>query len=147
MDDELKKPEGYAENKNSLTYGSSRLDPPITLIDYAKEIEKADNSIKMRVDHKLKVIVKQIKSLQDEAKKILEEAEEDMKLHNVKCSFKKVPGEILHLYIKDDGDMYFSRLSPAEKIGGSANQYLGSYKMNLDHSFERVEGDEYNDEE
>ena len=126
------------ENKAFLEYPIRTLDPPISIVDRAKEIEKADQWIQAGVNQKLDVILKQIRSLQNLAKEIIEKAEEDAKLHRTSCNFEKKPGMILHLYERPTGEKYFSLLSP-EEWGTPPHKFLGSYKLNVDMSFERID--------
>ncbi|GIX40903.1 MAG: hypothetical protein KatS3mg129_0636 [Leptospiraceae bacterium] len=126
------------KDKAFLNYPVRTLDPPISIVDRAKEIEKADEWLKAGVNQKLDIILKQIQSLQKQAKEIILKAEEDAKLHRVKCNFEKKPGMILHLYEKPNGEQYFSLLSP-EEWGTPPHKFLGTYKLNLDMSFEKIE--------
>lgn len=130
--------EPVVEGKAFLEYPVRRLDPPISIVNRAKEIEMADTWIKTGVNQKLDLILKQIQSLQKQAKEIIEKAEEDAKLHRISCNFEKKPGMILHLYEKPSKEKYFSLLSP-EEWGNPPHKYLGSYKLNLDMSFERLD--------
>jgi len=129
--------EPVVENKAFLEYPIRTLDPPISIVDRAKEIEKADQWLKAGVSQKLDLILKQIKSLQEQAKEILQKAEEDARLHRILCNFEKKPGMILHLYKKQNGEEYFSLLSP-EEWGNPPHQFLGSFKLNIDMSFEKI---------
>jgi Protein of unknown function (DUF2452). len=45
---------------------------------------------------------------------------------------------ILHLYERPTGEKYFSLLSP-EEWGTPPHKFLGSYKLNVDMSFERID--------
>lgn len=133
------KKEPVVENKNSLAYGSRTMDPAITLVDRALEIEKADETIKSHVHSKLELIGKQIKALQQEAQAILETAETDAKLHRVKCNFEKRIGDPLHLYEKNGSELYFSKLSPSEWNNNPPHKFIGSYIMHADRSFKKIE--------
>lgn len=62
------------------------------------------------------MILDQIKFLQAQAKKILEESEHSMNLHKAACNFRKVPGNIYHLYQRESGQNYLSMLSPEVKV-------------------------------
>lgn len=131
------KKEAEVENKAFLPYPVRTLDPKITLIDRAKEIEQADLWIKTGVNQKLDMILKQIRFLQEQAKEILKKAEEDAYLHRVTCHFEKKPGMILHLYEKNNGEKYFSILSP-EEWGKPPHKYIASYLLKEDMSFEKL---------
>lgn len=125
------------KEKAFLPYPTKTLDPPFSLVDKAKEIEKADLWVQNSVNQKLNLILEQIRILQEKAKEIIAKAEEDSQLHRIQCNFEKKPGMILHLYAKENSTLYFSLLSP-EEWGTPPHQYLGSYKLNLDMSFEKI---------
>lgn len=82
------------------------------IVALANQIQHADDAIKNNATGKLALILEQIKFLQGQAKKILEDSEENTGLHHVACNFKKIPGNIYHLYKKESGQTYFSMLSP-----------------------------------
>lgn len=126
---------------HSLTYGTSRLAPPIRLVDRAKEIELAEESVQLHVHGKMEVIAKQIRALKAEAEILLQNAQKDIELHKVKCHFEKKAGQALHLYEKKEGN-YFSLLSPAEWGGSPPHRFVASYIMNPDRSFTEVTEDE-----
>lgn len=127
--------ENQDKSQRSLTYGTSRLAPAIRLVDRAKEIELAHESIKSHTHGKLDLILKQIRHLQQEANSILEQASIDAELHAVKCNFEKKIDQPYHLYEKDDGNKYFSFVSPDEWGGNPPHKFIASYVMKSDRSF------------
>ncbi|TGL48736.1 DUF2452 domain-containing protein [Leptospira kemamanensis] len=100
---------------HSLTYGTSRLAPAISLVDRAKEI----------------------RALKEEAELILQQAEKDIELHKAKCQFEKKPGQMIYLYAKESGD-YFSLLSPNEWGNKPPHPFKAAYMMNPDRSFTEI---------
>jgi len=58
------------------------------------------------------MIAEQVHFLQQQAHKVLLEANENLKLHHAACNFRKIPGHIYHLYERSSGQRYFSMLSP-----------------------------------
>ncbi|XDD47837.1 DUF2452 domain-containing protein [Leptospira sp. WS39.C2] len=129
--------EEVLSNHHSLTYGTSRLAPAISLVDRAKEIELAEESVKLHVHGKLEVIAKQIRALKLEADLILQQAEKDIELHKAKCQFEKKPGQLIYLYSKQGGD-YFSLLSPSEWGGNPPHPFKAAYTLNPDRSFTEI---------
>lgn len=125
-------------NKRSLTYGTSRMDPPIQLVDRLKEIESAHEFIQTQTHSKLELILKQIRNLQLEAQKIIEKSIRDAELHSIPCQFEKKIGGIYHLYQRPDGTKYFSMLSPEDWNNNPPHLFLGSYELKPDRSFEEV---------
>jgi hypothetical protein len=120
-------------------YPLSRLAPSFELVDIAREIQEADRLLGAVVGGQLQVIADQIRALQDQAHALMKRAEVDAKLHRAACTLKKRPGHIYHLYRRSEDDAYFSLLSPAEWGGQPPHPYDGSYRLELDLSFTRVD--------
>lgn len=125
----------YRGPAHSAPYPTSRLAPPIALVDLAREIGAADAMVNARLTAKLEVIAEQIRALQAEARKALEEARRDQDLHRAECRFKRVPGRTYHLYVREDGRRYFSMLAPQEWGGATPHAYLGPYRLGHDLSW------------
>lgn len=127
---------GHHHGESSTApYPTSRLAPQVELVDLARQISEADAMVNTRVSAKLKVIADQIKSLQAEARMVLEEAQLDQDLHRAECNFKRIPGKVYHLYQKAGGQIYFSMLSPDDWQGRSPHQYINSYRLEADMSW------------
>ncbi|MEJ2143281.1 MAG: DUF2452 domain-containing protein [Gammaproteobacteria bacterium] len=120
---------------NNLPYAASRLGANIELVDIAREIAQADAMISTRVSAKLRVIADQIRHLQQEARGILEETRRDQQLHHAECNFKRLPGKTYHLYEKNNGQLYFSMLSPNEWGGAPPHPFIGSFRLENDMSW------------
>lgn len=116
-------------------YPVSRLAPAVELLDLAKEIAHADEMINGRVTAKLQVIADQVKSLQAQARKILEDARRDQHLNHAKCAFKRIPGCTYHLYARPNGDLEFSMLSPRDWGGTPPCRFQGSFRLESDMSW------------
>lgn len=113
---------------------------PDDLVELARQIQTADIQIKNTACSKLSVIAEQVKFLQQQAQKILEEAANSKELHcDAACNFKKVPGKIYHLYQRESGQRYFSMLSPQEWGTGLKDTYLDSYRLEFDMSWTPVD--------
>jgi hypothetical protein len=121
------------------TYPVSRLSPSFALVDVAREIEQADKLLGAVVGGQLEVIAEQIRSLQDRARELLDRAREASELHRVACNFKKRPGAIYHLYRRMNGERYFSMLSPDEWRGAPPHDFEGSFRLELDSGWTRVD--------
>ncbi|XP_055640429.1 uncharacterized protein C1orf50 homolog [Toxorhynchites rutilus septentrionalis] len=110
------------------------------IVELAKEIQASDIQVKNNACAKLLVIAEQVRFLQEQARKILEETQSAQDLHHAACNFKKIPGNIYHLYKRESGQRYFSMLSPAEWGTSAINQsYVGSYRLEHDLSWTAVE--------
>lgn len=120
-------------------YPLSRLAPAHDLVDVAKRIADADAMIGAVASGKLGVIAEQIRALQDEARRILEETRRDLDLHRARCAFVRRPGQTYHLYRREGGELWFSMIAPDEWRGASGSEFAGSYRLELDQSWTRVD--------
>lgn len=132
-------PSGELVSMRAVPFPTSRLAARIDLVDMAREIEKADQALGLVVGAKLEVIRDQMRALQEEARKLLEEAELSTRLQRAKCNFRKIPGKVYHLYRRVDGELYFSMLSPDEWGGTPPHVFEGSYKVEIDSSLRPLE--------
>jgi hypothetical protein len=123
----------------AVPYPMSRLAPRFDLVDLAAEIARADETVSLVASSKLDVIRKQILALQEEARAVLDEAARAARLHRARCTFVKRPGHVYHLYRRGEDELYFSMLAPAEWGGSPPHAYEGSYRLENDQSFTRVE--------
>jgi ribosomal protein L37E len=121
--------------ERSAPYPVSRLAPAVELVDLAKSISDADKTIRNHATGKLSVIARQIKSLQDEAKQILQQAQRDQKLHRAHCNCQRIVGKTYHLYRDDCGECYFSLLSPDDWQGQPPHKHEGAYRLESDMSW------------
>ena len=116
-------------------YPLSRLSAKVDLIDMAREIQAADSLLSAVAAGKLESIARQIRALQQEAARTLEEARLDAELHRASCNFKKIPGKIYHLYRRTPSEPYFSQLSPDDWGGKPPHAYVGSFRLEADMRF------------
>ncbi len=121
-------------------YPVSRLAAPVTLVDLAREIDRADRLLASHVEGKLAVIARQIRNLQEEAREILDKVRRDQELHRARCAFRRRVGQTYFLYRKEDGSLWFSMLSPEEWGGGLADRFEGAYRLETDMSWTPVHG-------
>jgi hypothetical protein len=133
------KPILHQGGDRSSPYPVSRLAPAFQAPDLAGEVERAESMLSARTSAKLRVIADQIKSLQEEARKVLEEAHDEHALTHAECAFKRLPGKIYHLYQRADGSRYFSMLSPDDWRGDPPHPYLASYRLENDYSWTPLE--------
>lgn len=112
---------------------------PNDLVALAMEIQKADNFVKANACNKLQIIAEQMKFLQKQAENVLLEAKQNTYLHHAACNFRKQPGHVYHVYLRESGQTYFSMLSPEEwGDNGPPHIYKGSYRLEHDHSWTPV---------
>jgi hypothetical protein len=113
-------------------YPLSRLSAPHDLIDVAREIQRADATLTAVVGAQLETIARQIRGLQEEARRVLEAAQRDAELHRAVCRFKKIPGRVYHLYERPSGERYFSLLSRADWNDRPPHAFAGSFRLEAD---------------
>ncbi|KAM6371437.1 LOW QUALITY PROTEIN: uncharacterized protein C1orf50 homolog [Pluvialis apricaria] len=125
---------------------AARVGDPGDLVALARQVQKADDFIRANACNKLTVIAEQIRYLQEQARKVLDEANRDADLHHVACNLVKKPGNIYYMYRRESGQRYFSILSPKE-WGTSPHEFLGAYKLQHDMSWTPFEDIERRDAE
>lgn len=136
-DKELKRfaGEAHAGSDNTAPYPVSRMAPSVELVDLAREIERADDMLGATATARLRVIADQVKALQSEARKVLEQTRRDQDLHRAQCNFKRIPGRVYHLYRRGDGRLLFSMLAPDDWGGTPPYAFEGSYRLENDMSW------------
>jgi hypothetical protein len=132
----------YDGPSHSAPYGLSRMAPAYDLVDVAAQIQKADETLATMTGGKLAVIAEQIAQLQEQARVLLERARRDAELHRARCNFEKKPGGVYHLYRKEDGAVWFSLIAPDEWPRAQSQAFEGSYRLELDMSFTRIDVEE-----
>lgn len=120
---------------HSAPYPLSRLAPAFHDPDLASEVAQAEALLGARTMAKLGVIAEQIQSLQQAARRVLDEAREERALNHAQCAFRRIPGHTYHLYRKVDGGCYFSMLSPSDWRGRPPHPFVGSYRLGIDWSW------------
>ncbi|CAH6790784.1 uncharacterized protein C1orf50 homolog [Phodopus roborovskii] len=126
-------------------YHTNRVGDPLDLVALAEQVQKADEFIRANATNKLTVIAEQIQHLQEQARKVLEDARRDADLHHVACNMVKKPGNIYYLYQRESGQQYFSIISPGEWGAGCPHDFLGAYKLQHDLSWTPYEDIEKQD--
>ncbi|MBK1702074.1 DUF2452 domain-containing protein [Thiococcus pfennigii] len=125
--------------EHSAPYPTSRLAPAFQAPELAAEIARAEGLLGARTGAKLRVIADQIKALQAEARKVLDEAREEQALTHAECHFKRRPGQVYHLYRRADGRTFFSMLSPTDWGETPPHAFVGSYRLENDYSWTPAE--------
>ncbi|KAM7139038.1 uncharacterized protein C1orf50 homolog isoform 1-T1 [Macrochelys suwanniensis] len=120
---------------------------PGELVALAQQVQQADEFIRANACNRLTVIAEQIRYLQEQARKVLDEANRDADLHHVSCNIVKKPGNIYYLYRRESGQRYFSILSPKEWGTSCPHEFLGAYKLQHDMSWTSSENIEKRDAE
>ncbi|KAM5161636.1 uncharacterized protein C1orf50 homolog [Callospermophilus lateralis] len=126
-------------------YHTHRVGDPLDLVALAEQVQKADEFIRANATNKLTVIAEQIQYLQEQARKVLEDAHRDADLHRAACNMVKKPGNIYYLYKRESGQQYFSIISPKEWGTSCPHDFLGAYKLQHDLSWTPYEDIEKQD--
>ena len=91
---------------------SGKIRSQFDLVELAGEIQKADKFTRATAGSKLSVIAEQVRFLQEQARKILEEAQKDKEINHMACNFKRIPGKLYYIYTRPNGKNYMSMISP-----------------------------------
>jgi hypothetical protein len=129
----------YRGPAHAAPYPTSRLSPPIELVDLARVVAGADALLNVQASARLRVIADQIRALQAEARKVLEETRRNQELHRATCHFRRTPGRIYHLYERPGGELELSMLSPADWGGRPPHRCAGSYRLEPDMTWTPAE--------
>ncbi|KAF7648084.1 hypothetical protein LDENG_00162340 [Lucifuga dentata] len=129
------------------SYQTTRVGDPMDLVSLAAQVQKGNEFIKANACNKLTVIADQIRYLQEQARKVLEEARRDADLHHAACNIVKKPGNMYYLYQRESGQKYFSIISPQEWGPSCPHQFVGAYKLHHDMSWSSAEQVEKRDAE
>ncbi|KAM9859527.1 uncharacterized protein C1orf50 homolog [Aulostomus maculatus] len=121
------------------SYQTTRVGDPMDLVALAAQVQKGDDFIKANACNKLTVIADQIRYLQEQARKVLEEAKRDADLHHAACNIVKKPGNMYYLYQRSSGQKYFSIISPKEWGPSCPHQFVGAFKLQHDMSWSPVD--------
>jgi len=117
------------------------------LVELAKAVQKADEFTKANAGNKLTVIADQIRYLQEQARKVLEDARKNASLHHAACNLVKRPGTMYYLYERDSGQAYLSIVSPEEWGASCPHLFLGAYRLEYDQSWTEIKDVEKKDAE
>merc|ERR1712142_1171141 len=106
------------------------------LVELAEQVQKADQFTRATAGSKLTVIAEQVRFLQEQARKVLEEARLNALLHKTSCNFKKIPGKTYYVYKqrKNPDDEFLSMISP-EEWGSSGPEFVAGYRLEYDMSW------------
>jgi hypothetical protein len=132
-------PGRYDGPARAAPYPLQRTAPAYDLVDMAAQIQRADETLVVVTEGKLGLIAAQIERLRAEAHALLDKARRDAELHRARCNFEKRAGGVYHLYRKNDGELWFSRLAPEEWVTPQPQSFEGTFRLELDMSFTRVD--------
>merc|ERR1711973_279703 len=106
------------------------------LVELAAQVEKADQFTRATAGSKLTVIAEQVRFLQEQARKVLEDARMNGLLHKTSCNFKKIPGKTYYVYKqrKHPDQEMLSMISP-EEWGPSGPEFVAGYRLEHDMSW------------
>lgn len=128
-------------------YQTTRVGDPTDLVALATQVQKGDEFIRANACNRLTVIADQIKYLQEQARKVLDDAKKDADLHHAACNMVKKPGNMYYLYLRPSGQRYFSIISPQEWGPSCPHQFIGAYKLQYDMSWTPIEDVDKKDSE
>jgi len=106
------------------------------LMELAEQVQKADQFTRAVAGSKLSVIAEQVRFLQEQARKVLEEARLNNLINKTACNFKKVPGKTYYIYKqrKNPDEEMLSMISP-EEWGPGGPEFVAGYRLEFDMSW------------
>merc|ERR1712156_650197 len=113
---------------------SGKIRSQFDLVELAGEIQTADKFTRATAGSKLSVIAEQVRFLQEQARKILEDAQRDKEINHMACNFKRIPGKLYFIYKRANGKNYMSMISP-EEWGKDCPEFVAAYKLEHDMSW------------
>jgi len=110
------------------------------LVELAAHVQKADQFTRACAGSKLSIIAEQVRFLQEQARKVLEEARLNNLLHKTPCNFKKIPGSTYYVYKqkRNPDEEFISMISPSE-WGASGPEFVAAYRLEHDMSWTPAE--------
>jgi len=130
---------------------SGKIRSQFDLVELAGEIQTADKFTRATAGSKLSVIAEQVRFLQEQATKILEQAQRDKEINHMACNFKRIPGKMYYIYKRPNRTTtkelpgreryagaalknYMSMISP-EEWGKDCPEFVAAYKLEHDMSW------------
>jgi len=106
------------------------------LVELAAQVEKADQFTRATAGSKLQTIAEQVRFLQEQAKKVLEDARLNALVHKTSCNFNKIPGKTYYIYKqrKNPDEEWISMISP-EEWGTACPEFVAGYRLEFDMSW------------
>jgi len=106
------------------------------LVELAQQVQTADQFTRATAGSKLQVIAEQVRFLQEQARKVLEDARIASLIHKTSCNFKKIPGKTYYIYKqrKNPDEEFISMISP-EEWGASGPEFVAGYRLEFDMSW------------
>ena len=123
----MKKPDNVAETPGLLPYGTNVSAPAIKVEDITAW--KSINAIK--VNHQLQT---KFNELKEEYKKLVEEYKWNELVYNAKFAFEPVIGQIYHLYVGRDGNIFLSMVNPNEW----SYECVGSFSLDSNNKWNKT---------
>jgi len=106
------------------------------LVELAEQVQKADQFTRATASSKLTVIAEQVRFLQEQARKVLEDARLNALLHETSCNFKKVPGKTYYVYKqRKNPDLEFISMISPQEWGPSGPEFEAAYRLENDMSW------------
>ncbi|XP_023848147.1 uncharacterized protein C1orf50 homolog [Salvelinus sp. IW2-2015] len=121
------------------SYQTNRVGDPMDLVALATQVQRGDDFVRANACNRLTVIADQIRYLQEQARKVLEDAKKDAELHHAACNVVKKPGNMYYLYERPSGQKYFSILSPQDWGTGCPHKPCGAFKLQYDMSWTPID--------
>ncbi len=130
-----KRPDQVAYDKETKKYSAGLMAYGTNISAPAIEVQNMQTWKKTSVHKFNKSFQNKVDIIKDQYSELVKEFQENEKLYSAKVSFEPVIGEIYHMYLNNKGESFISLIDPNDWN----KEYLGSYKLNHDHCWEKVE--------
>lgn len=106
------------------------------LVELAGQLQKADEFTRAVAGSKLTVIAEQVRFLQEQARKVLEDARLSSLLNSTSCNFKKIPGTTYYVYKqRRNPELEFISMIGPQEWGASCPEFVAAYRLEADMSW------------
>lgn len=108
------------------------------------QIVDSNDLVKVKTQHanmaKLSVLYKQLMFVKKEIEEVVEDIRINSIINDVEIKCKKYANQKYFLYKKlEDDNLYFSRLSPRDYNYEPKDMYLGTYLLDMDYTWKKLE--------
>jgi len=123
----MKKPDNVSDNPGLLPYASNVGAPVIKVEDIS--LWKSANVLKVN-----KQLEKRFNELKEEYQKLVNEYKWNELVYNAKFAFEPVIGQIYHLYVGKNGNIFLSMINPNEWT----YECIGSFSLDSNNKWNKI---------
>jgi len=129
-----KYPDNIVFNEETDKFDANLKHYPTTVGSQNFEVLHIDKSDALKVN---KYFNKRLEELKEEYDKLIKDYETTKLLYNTNYGFQPILGHLYHIYRGKDGNTFLSLINPNEWD----KEYLGSYRLNVNGTWENINTD------